>query len=167
LCMEHGAIEVYVAANATTQERVWAVRRNIAEAFKVFSPVQSLEDIVVPFAQIPDLMPHLERLSKQYNVTIPCYGHAGDGNLHVTLVKHPETPLADWAELEKTVLTELYQAVTSLGGSISGEHGIGSKRIDYIPQVMDTHLITLQQRIKDAFDPNHILNPGKMFPGAD
>ena len=164
LCMEHGAIEVYVALNHTTQERVWAVRRNIAEAFKVFSPVQSLEDIVVPFAQIPELVPELEKLSAQYGVTIPCYGHAGDGNLHVTVVKDPALPLEKWPEVEEQVLIGLYQVTARLGGTISGEHGIGLKRRKFLPLVMESSNIALQQRIKAAFDPNDILNPGKIFP---
>ena len=164
LCLENGAIEVYVADNYTTQERVWAVRRNIAEAFKVYSPVQSLEDIVVPFAQIPDLIPELERLSGKYPVTIPCYGHAGDGNLHVTVVKHPDVPIEEWSELEHAVLVELYQATARLGGTISGEHGIGVKRRGFLPMVMDETLIALHRRIKTAFDPNHVLNPGKILP---
>ena len=164
LCLANGAIEVYVADNHTTQERVWAVRRNIAEAFKVYSPVQSLEDIVVPFANIPDLIPELARMSETYNVTIPCYGHAGDGNLHATVVKHPDTPMDAWPELEHAVLMDLYQVVADLGGTISGEHGIGSKRREFMPLIMDETLIALQQRIKTAFDPNDILNPGKIFP---
>jgi len=163
LCLEHGALEVYVADNYTTQERVWAVRRNIAEAFKVYSPVQSLEDIVLPFAQIPDLIPQLEVLAKKYDVVVPCYGHAGDGNLHVTIVKNPETPLDEWPALEHAVLVELYEAVAQLGGTLSGEHGIGIKRRAYLPLVMDETLIVLQRRIKDAFDPRHVLNPGKIF----
>jgi len=163
LCLARGAIEVYVADNYTTQERVWAVRRNIAEAFKVYSPVQSLEDVVVPFAQIPDLIPELERLSKVYNVTIPCYGHAGDGNLHVTIVKHPDTPLRDWPEQEHAILVALYQAVARLGGTISGEHGIGVKRRDFMSLVMDDDLMALQRGIKRTFDPNYVLNPGKIF----
>jgi len=166
LCEENGAIEVYVALNHTTQERVWAVRRNIAEAFKVYSPVQSLEDIVVPFAQIPDLLPDLDRISQQYPVIIPCYGHAGDGNLHATLVKKPEVPMEAWHDIEHQVLVELYQATSRLGGTISGEHGIGHKRSAYLPLVMSPELIDLQRRIKAAFDPNDILNPGKIFPGS-
>jgi glycolate oxidase len=164
LCLEHAAIEVYVADNSTTQERVWSVRRNIAEAFKVYSPVQSLEDIVVPFAQIPDLIPELERLSETYNVKIPCYGHAGDGNLHATVVKHPDTPMDQWPELEEAVLRDLYRVVADLGGTLSGEHGIGSKRRAFLPLIMDETLIDVQRRIKAAFDPNNILNPGKIFP---
>ena len=164
LCLEQGALEVYVADNSTTQERVWSVRRNIAEAFKVYSPVQSLEDIVVPFAQIPDLIPELERLSEKYNVKIPCYGHAGDGNLHATVVKHPETPMDAWPELEEAVLRDLYRVVADLGGTLSGEHGIGSKRRAFMPLIMDETLIDVQRRIKAVFDPNDILNPGKIFP---
>ncbi len=166
LCEENGAIEVYVALNHTTQERVWAVRRNIAEAFKVFSPIQSLEDIVVPFAQIPEILPELDNLSKQYPVVIPCYGHAGDGNLHVTLVKQPELPLEAWPAVEHEVLVKLYQITKQLGGTISGEHGIGSKRKEFMPLVMEPELMDLQRRIKTVFDPNNILNPGKIFPNA-
>lgn len=163
LCLENGATEVYVADNATTQERVWAVRRDIADAFLVYSPIQSIEDIVVPFAQIPDLIPELQTLSDTFGVIIPCYGHAGDGNLHVTIVKHPDTPMDEWPELEHSVLVELYRAVAALGGTISGEHGIGVKRLSYMPLVMDEILIDLQRRIKAVFDPNRILNPGKIF----
>ena len=163
LCLAHGAIEVYVADNTTTQERVWSVRRNIAEAFKVYSPVQSVEDIVVPLAQIPELIPELERLAERFNVTIPCYGHAGDGNLHVTVVKHPDTPLDEWQEQEHAVLVQLYQAVCKLGGTISGEHGIGIKRRGYLPMVLGKKVLALHRGIKATFDPNNVLNPGKIF----
>lgn len=166
LCEENGALEVYVALNHTTQERVWAVRRNIAEAFKVYSPIQSLEDIVLPFARIPEILPELERLSQKYPVIIPCYGHAGDGNLHATLVKKPEVPIERWSQIEHEVLIELYGITKRLGGTISGEHGIGSKRREFMPLVMDENLIYLQRRIKTVFDPNQILNPGKIFPDA-
>jgi len=164
LCEANGAIEVYVALNHTTQERVWTVRRNIAEAFKVYSPIQSLEDIVIPFAQIPEILPRLKDLSQRYPVVIPCYGHAGDGNLHVTLVKKPELPIEQWSEVEHTVLVELYRITKELGGTISGEHGIGSKRREFMPIVMSPELIQLQKQIKSVFDPNQILNPEKIFP---
>lgn len=167
LCEENGALEVYVALNHTTQERVWAVRRNIAEAFKVYSPVQSLEDIVVPFAQIPDILPELDKLSERYPVVLPCYGHAGDGNLHVTLVKQPDLPIEDWSVVEHKVLVELYQITERMGGTISGEHGVGSKRKKFMSMVMSPNLIRLQQNIKQVFDPNQILNPGKIFPDPD
>ncbi|MCL5070183.1 MAG: FAD-binding protein [Actinobacteria bacterium] len=163
LCLKKGAMEVYVADNYTTQERIWSVRRNIAEAFIVFSPHQSLEDIVVPVSAIPDLMPKLDKISEKYNISIPCYGHAGDGNLHATLVKNPDTSLKEWYEAEDKILDELYCAVKELGGTISGEHGIGSKRKDYLKIVASPAEMDLIKRIKKAFDPNNIMNPGKIF----
>ena len=166
ICLEAGALDVYVGDSPTAERRMWAPRQIVAEAFKVICPVQSLEDVVVPLAQIPALMPELERLSQKYNVLLPCYGHAGDGNLHVTAVKHPGTPLDEWEELERAVLVELYEVVARLGGTISGEHGIGAKRLEFLPLVMDEVLIGLHRRIKAAFDPNHVLNPGKIFESA-
>lgn len=163
-CLKRGAIEVYVGDNYTTQERVWSVRRNIAEAFKVYSPVQSIEDIVVPFAQIPQLIREIEQLSEKYGVLIPTYGHAGDGNLHSTPVKPPEMSMDEWNELLSNLLSELYVRTTKLGGTISGEHGIGSKRKQFMKLVMQPELIDLQKRLKLTFDPHNILNPGKIFP---
>ncbi len=164
LCLELGALDVYVGNTPATERRMWRPRQEMAEAFKAICPVQSLEDIVVPLAQIPALMPELERLSEKYNVLIPCYGHAGDGNLHATVVKKPETPLEEWQEKLPAILEDLYIIVSRLGGTISGEHGIGSKRSRYLQLVMDPTVIELQRRIKRAFDPNNILNPGKIFP---
>ncbi len=165
LCLEFGALDVYVGNTPANKERMWRVRRDIAEAFKAICPQQSLEDIVVPLAQIPDLLDELERISTEYDVLIPCYGHAGDGNLHATVVKKPDTSMDEWHARLPTILTGLYRAVAQLGGTISGEHGVGHKRSAYLSIVLDPPLIALQRRIKQAFDPNHILNPGKIFPG--
>jgi glycolate oxidase len=163
LCTEMGALEVYMADNRTTQERVWSVRRNIAEAFKARCPVQSLEDIVVPPASIPDIMPELDRISSKYGISIPCYGHAGDGNLHATLVKDPATTMEEWRAAEGAALEELYAAVARLGGKISGEHGIGLKRKKYLAEFMDPVELALIKAIKKAWDPELIMNPGKIF----
>jgi glycolate oxidase len=164
LCLDAGALDVYVGNTPDTERRMWRPRQNVAEAFKAICPVQSLEDIVVPLAQIPELMPELERLSQEYDVLIPCYGHAGDGNLHATPIKRPETPVAAWQRTLPLLLEDLYRVVARLGGTISGEHGIGSKRVPYVPLVMDPTVIALQRRIKEAFDPLGILNPGKILP---
>jgi glycolate oxidase len=163
LCVEKGAIEVYMADNRTTQERVWSVRRNIAEAFKVKCPIQSLEDIVVPTASIPDIIPELDRISSKYGISIPCYGHAGDGNLHATLVKDPAMSMEAWKAAEPKALEELYAVVAELGGKISGEHGIGLKRKKYMAEFMSPVEMSLIKSIKKAWDPNGIMNPGKLF----
>ena len=164
LCLELGALDVYVGDTPAGERRMWRPRQSMAEAFKALCPVQSLEDVVVPLAHIPHLMPELERLSRQYDVLIPCYGHAGDGNLHATIVKRPEATMEEWQAKLPTILEDLYRAVARLGGTISGEHGIGSKRAHYLPLVMEPALIALQRRIKRAFDPLNVLNPGKIFP---
>jgi len=163
LCLDRGAIDVFVADNYTTQERVWSIRRNIAEAFKVYSPIQSLEDIVVPVASIPLLLPEITKIADKYGVLIPCYGHAGDGNLHATVVRKPEMALETWDRQLPEILRELYAQTVRFGGTISGEHGIGHKRKDFIGQVLEPTTIELMRRLKLAFDPLNILNPGKIF----
>ena len=163
LCEANGAIEVYVAEDRNNIERIWNVRRNIAEAFKVFSPIQSLEDIVVPCSRIPEIIPELERMGQKYQVQIPCYGHAGDGNLHATLVKDPQMPMELWHTNEDLCLKELYQVTGKLGGKISGEHGIGIKRREYLKALIDPVELELMRAIKNAWDPNNIMNPGKIF----
>ena len=163
LLMEGGAQEVYVADNYTTQERLWSVRRNIAEAFKVVSPHQSLEDIVVPTAQIPELMPEIERISKKYDVQFPCYGHAGDGNLHATIIKNPDDSMEEWYKKLPHAMEELFVAAKKLGGTISGEHGIGSKRKKYMEMAVGKDALEFMRRIKRAVDPNNIMNPGKII----
>jgi len=163
LCEDRGAMEVYVAEDQNNVERIWNVRRNIAEAFKVYSPVQSLEDIVVPISRIPAVIPELEKLGKKYNLAIPCYGHAGDGNLHATLVKDPVMPMEEWHKNEAACLAEIYRITRNLGGKISGEHGIGIKRREYLKELIDPGELSLMKAIKRAWDPNNIMNPGKIF----
>jgi len=162
LCLAHGAQEVYVADNPTTRERLWSVRRNIAEAFTAISPDQSQEDVVVPPAAIPQVVAVLERLAAKYDILIPCFGHAGDGNLHARLVKKPEDSSEAWERKLPAALVELYQETKALGGTISGEHGIGAKRKEYLPIFASEAELDLYRRLKRAFDPNNILNPGKI-----
>jgi glycolate oxidase len=163
VCMDKGAIEVYIADNATTSERIWKIRRNVAEAWKLVSPHQSLEDVVVPVSEIPEFVRGLEKLSQKYDVPIPCYGHAGDGNLHCTPVMNPKFTLQQWHKVLPELLKEMYILTAELGGTISGEHGIGSKRKDYMKLVMEEEQIEVMRKIKKALDPNLILNPGKLF----
>ena len=162
-CLKAGATQVYVADTKANSERIWRIRRSVAEAFKVFSPNQSLEDIVVPIASIPDMSAAIDRISKKYGVLIPCYGHAGDGNLHATPVMPPEWTLEKWQETLPPLLMDLYAETIALGGHISGEHGIGHKRKKYMLKLADKGFLTMMQAVKNGLDPNGILNPGKIF----
>ena len=162
-CLSAGAVEVYVADNYTTSERIWRVRRNIGEAYAVASAHQGNEDIVVPVGAIPRLVAGMAALAAKYGVTIPAYGHAGDGNLHTRIVKDPQMPLDEWEQLLPKVLAELYELTASLGGKISGEHGIGHKRKDLMPMFVDEASLQMMRAIKRTLDPKNILNPGKVF----
>ncbi len=164
LCLEHGALDALVGDTPAKVKKMWKPRQDTADAFKKIAPVQSIEDVVVPTAQIPELVSEVEALAKRYHLLIASYGHAGDGNLHATPLKPAEMSMEEWHEMLPRLLVELYQIVAKLGGTISGEHGIGHKRSRYLPLVMAPAMIELQKRIKTAFDPNHILNPGKIFP---
>jgi len=163
LCMEAGAIEVYVADNATTSERVWKIRRNIGEAYNVISRRQSGEDIVVPPAAIASMVEKLAELAETHDVMIPCFGHAGDGNLHARIVSQPAWSDEKWKDLLPKILTDLYSLTAQLGGRISGEHGIGHKRKKYLPMVVSSEYLDMLAVVKRALDPNNILNPGKII----
>jgi glycolate oxidase len=163
ICLDNGAIEVYVADNATTSERIWKVRRNIGEAYNVISSQQSPEDIVVPPASIGTMVAMMKKLSDKYDVMIPCFGHAGDGNIHARIVSQPEWSDEKWRETLPKILDELYRLTAKIGGRISGEHGIGHKRKKYLPRVVAEDYIDMLRAIKKAMDPNNILNPGKIF----
>jgi len=125
---------------------------------------QSLEDIVVPTASIPDYMKDLKELAEKNRVSIPYYGHTGDGNLRATVLKPNSWSKDEWLKKLDAILTELYRITAGYGGEISGEHGIGSKRKKYITINLSKSTVELMKSIKKAFDPNNILNPGKIFP---
>ena len=163
MCTKAGAVEVYVADNATTSLRIWKVRMNIGEAFNLVNRNQSGEDIVVPPAAIPQMVAKLNELARRYDVLIPCYGHAGDGNIHARIVMNPSWPLEKWDRTLPKILAELYALTAELGGRISGEHGIGHKRKKYMPLVVSKAYIDMLRAIKRALDPNLVLNPGKIF----
>jgi glycolate oxidase len=163
MCLACGAIEVYVADNATTSARVWKVRANVAEAYAIISPHQANEDLVVPIAAIPQLVAGMEKLAARYAVNIPSYGHAGDGNIHTRIVKNPDWSIEKWNETLPRVLAELYEMTAALGGMLSGEHGIGHKRKKYMRTFVSEQYLDMCRAIKRALDPNNVLNPGKIF----
>jgi glycolate oxidase len=163
LCLKHGARDGLVAQDRPTRERLWEVRRKIIESLKHESPVNHMEDVVVPRASIPGLLHGIKDIARQHDVRIISFGHAGDGNVHVNVLKD-DIPLDRWKALLPPVQEKIYRLAISLGGTITGEHGIGAIRRRYLPLALDDVQIELQRRIRDIFDPNCILNPGKIFP---
>ena len=163
LCFQNDAIEVYVADNNTTRERIWSVRRNIDEALRILSPVMTDEDTVVPIADITEFVEGMEKIAEKHDILIPIFGHAGDGNLHPTLLKNPDSTMEEWFETEEQALRDIYTLCKKLGGKITGEHGIGCKRKKYLNIVTSEAEVEMMRKIKQALDPNNIMNPGKIF----
>lgn len=162
LCLENGGMEVYVADNLSTQERIWKARKCVAEALRVVSPVYCMEDITVPTSEIPRMLKEITDISEKYGVKIPCFGHAGDGNIHATLLRE-DMDEDTWGNIKGKVLEEMYEATYMLGGNLSGEHGIGAKRLSHLEKFMDPVALDVMKRIKQAIDPSLVLNPGKIF----
>ena len=158
LCVSNGAMEVLVA----DPQKIWRARKAFAEAVRHESLIMCKEDIVVPYDKIPDIMKTIEKLSSQYGLVTRTASHAGDGNIHLNILKG-EMPEGEWDNKLAKFQAELYTAVYALGGKLSGEHGIGYKRRDLMMQYTDPVELAMMQDIKRALDPRGILNPGKIF----
>lgn len=163
LCLEHGARDVLVARDTRTRDRLWEARRLIIEALNHESPVNHMEDVVVPRAEIPMLLKGIKQIAERHGVRTVCFGHAGDGNVHVNVLKD-DIPDGRWEALVPAVTEGIYRLALSLGGAITGEHGVGATRRQYLPLALERAQIEVMRGIRDAFDPNRILNPGKIFP---
>lgn len=163
LCLQHGARDLLVARDRPTRDRLWEARRMIIDSLNHESPVNHMEDVVVPRAEIHRLLKGMKEISREHGVRIVSFGHAGDGNVHVNVLKDD---LGDgrWDALVPRVREEIYRLALALGGTITGEHGVGATRRQYLPMALDEAQIELMRRIRAAFDPNSILNPNKIFP---
>jgi glycolate oxidase len=153
--------EILFADSAEQKSALWKIRRKVGEAVKSNS-VYKEEDTVVPRAELPALLKGVKAIGKKYGFSSVCYGHAGDGNLHVNIIKGN---LSDeiWEKEVPKGIREIFQLCKELGGTISGEHGIGLVQKDYLPIMFSSYQLELMKKIKKAFDPNYILNPGKIF----
>ncbi len=159
-----GVLDTQVASTADESEEIWKVRRNVSSSLRKVNPDKFNEDIVVPRSKVPDMITALEGLAEKYGVPIVNFGHAGDGNIHVNIM----VDLAEegMAETVKKVMDEVFRAALALEGSISGEHGIGTSKMNYLGMEVDSATVGYMQRIKSAFDPKNILNPGKIFQSS-
>ncbi len=163
LCMENGALEVFVAEDRTARDRVWRIRKLVAEEEWTGSmPLFSKEDVVVPLGSISEFLEALPHITKKYGADYNAYGHIGDGNIHITLHPFEDDDNLDLHKVGHSLRCELYDLVKMLGGTLSGEHGIGLKRKKYTSIFLSEPQVQLIKRIKLAFDPNGILNPGKI-----
>jgi glycolate oxidase len=153
--------EVLMADSHEQKQMLWTLRRKVGEAVKSNS-VYKEEDTVVPRAELPELLTIIKQLGAEYGFQSVCYGHAGDGNLHVNIVKAGMSD-DDWNNKLTEGIRKLFAEVVRLGGTISGEHGIGLVQKDYMDIAFGNTQLQLMQQIKNVFDPKGILNPGKIF----
>ncbi len=162
VCSAEGATDVQLADTPGKQRQIWDLRRCIGEAVKSLSTYKE-EDTVVPRARLPELVEAIREVMSRHGLTAISYGHAGDGNLHVNVLKM-DLPDERWEKDLPVAITELFRRVVALGGTISGEHGVGLVQREYLPIAIGPVEIALMRKVKAIFDPAGILNPGKIFP---
>ncbi|MCB9651811.1 MAG: FAD-binding protein [Deltaproteobacteria bacterium] len=159
VCLELGALDVQVAQDAVQREKIWAPRRLLSETLKESAEAKISEDVVVPRSHLPELLEAVERIGETHGVRVASYGHAGDGNLHVNVLFDKDQR----AQADRAV-QDLLQTTIGLGGTISGEHGIGLLKRDFLPWEQAAPVLAVQRHIKAALDPLNLLNPGKILP---
>jgi glycolate oxidase len=160
LCEKHGATQTLVAQDDAQREKLWAARRVISPALRALKPAKISEDIVVPRSRIPEIIERLKAMGTELGLTVATYGHAGDGNLHANILYEGphQRPLVEEALRRMLVMT------VELGGTITGEHGVGHAKREYLALEQSPALLDLQRRLKTFFDPSGLLNPEKIFP---
>ncbi len=150
------------ATTAAQTEKIWAARKALSPALRTIAPNKLNEDIVVPVSRIPELIRGLKQISRHFAIPIVNFGHAGNGNLHTNLLYDTQDPIQ--TNNARPCLEALFDLVLQLGGTLSGEHGTGLEKRDYVDREIEPVTLALMRRIKQQFDPHNILNPGKMFP---
>ena len=157
-----GLIDVRLAKNARDTDTLWAARKALSPALRSLSPNKINEDVVVPVSRLPDLIDGLRSIAKRHDVPIVSFGHAGNGNVHVNLLPRTDN---EHRRADKA-LDEVIDLVISLDGTLSGEHGIGLAKRDFLSRAIDANALSLMRRIKTQFDPDGILNPEKLLPAV-
>jgi len=157
-----GLIALDEAPDEVARERLWAARKSLSPALRTIADGKINEDVVVPVSRIPDLVGGVEKMAAEFDLPIVAFGHAGNGNLHVNILYDPQDP--DQAARARMALPRLFELTLSLGGTLSGEHGIGVAKRDFMPQAFTPATLAAMHAIKRALDPDGILNPGKVLP---
>jgi D-lactate dehydrogenase len=157
-----GLLDMDVAQDGMARDRLWAARRALSPALRSIAPGKINEDVVVPVSRIPDLVTGVEALADECALTIVCFGHAGNGNLHVNILYHPDD--ADETARARMALPRIFDLALALGGALSGEHGIGLSKRGFMARAFDPATLEAMRAVKRALDPDGILNPGKLLP---
>jgi len=157
---ENGCSEFKIAQNKQEAADLWFARRNASQSLSVYGSKKINEDVTVPRSALPELLERFYAIADKYNINIPCFGHTGDGNVHTNVMVDGKNPEA--VKIGYEAIREVFQATIDLGGTLSGEHGIGLAKAPYMSMAFTNEEMALFQTIKTAFDPNNILNPHKM-----
>ena len=157
-----GLVQFRAAKDNAESEQLWKVRRLVSPSLRDVNPDKYNEDIVVPRSKVPDVIRRIEKIQQKYTIPIVNFGHAGDGNIHVNIMIDKSVPGME--EKAHQAIAEVFQAALDLGGTMSGEHGVGLSKAPYIELELSPAQIGVMKAVKNALDPNNILNPGKMFP---
>ncbi len=157
---ENGAQEFRVAEDPAERDRLWTARRNASPSVTLYGTKKLNEDISVPRSKLPEALTAIYKIGDKYGLKVPCFGHAGDGNIHVNVMVDGSDPV-QLANGHKAI-REIFELVVSMGGTLSGEHGIGLSKAEFMSIAFTPAELQLFREIKQAFDPNNILNPGKM-----
>ncbi|WP_312684465.1 FAD-binding oxidoreductase [Stenotrophomonas chelatiphaga] len=160
-----GMITLDVAMEGAAREKLWAARKALSPALRSIAPGKINEDVVVPVSRIPELVSGVQALAAEFDLTIVTFGHAGNGNLHVNILYHPDD--AHESARAHAALPRIFALTLALEGTLSGEHGIGLAKRDFMAQAFTPETLTAMRAIKAALDPDGILNPGKVLPGPD
>ena len=158
---ENGGFDILRARTKDEEDKLWDVRRAISPSLMKYGTLKINEDVVVPRSKVPELVSRIEQIGKKYDTFVANFGHAGDGNIHVNFVVDRENP--DEIARARQCVAETFKLSVELGGTISGEHGIGYVKAQYMDYAIDKPTLEIMKGIKNVFDPNGILNPGKMF----
>ena len=154
---ENGAVEFKVAENEAQEKELWYARRNASQSITIFGNKKLNEDISVPRSMLPKALKEIYAIGDKYGFKVPCFGHAGDGNIHVNV-------MIDISQIDEghNCIKEIFELVVGMGGTLSGEHGIGTSKAPFMDIAFNEQELQLFKDIKKSFDPNNILNPGKM-----
>ncbi len=163
ICRQSGASDVHVAADEAERDRVWAARRSALSALAQLRPTLVLEDATVPRSRIPEMVRAIQEIARSFDLAIGTFGHAGDGNLHPTILTD-RRDTAEWHRVEAAI-EAIFDRALAMGGTLSGEHGTGIAKSCFLDRETSPATITYSRRIKEALDPHGILNPGKIIGG--